>query len=281
MEIAGISPGERTGRDMGDLGPLMACIAGEGLKHPVTVGPTGRLILGARRLEACRRLGWTSLDAETVTTVQQALDRMREDSADACCTHPLTVIEAIHMDFAVRELEWWERGAPPPPGSTRRDGRREMMAAMFGFGNGRQYGIARLLVLAARGHRVEHGVWYPVSAADRERAEAALAIVQAPSDLNAALRLYETGTRHLPPSPPGPPRRLPVRSQMESVGSALAALAGITTGLAGAAPLDPATPAEVVRRWERDITQAIQVLNRLRKELRNHDGYRDGDNDRD
>ena len=50
-------------RGLGDVGELMRSIAELGLLNPITVTPDLRLIAGAHRLEACRRLGWRDIPA--------------------------------------------------------------------------------------------------------------------------------------------------------------------------------------------------------------------------
>ena len=54
--------GARTRRDMGDLAALAASIAEIGLLNPITVDEDGRLLAGARRLAACKLLGWTEVE---------------------------------------------------------------------------------------------------------------------------------------------------------------------------------------------------------------------------
>jgi ParB family transcriptional regulator, chromosome partitioning protein len=53
---------QRHGRDMGDLAGLAENIKLVGLLHPVVVTPDGVLLCGERRLEACKRLGWTNVE---------------------------------------------------------------------------------------------------------------------------------------------------------------------------------------------------------------------------
>ena len=53
--------GPRTRRDMGDIAALAASIGDLGLLNPITVDEDGRLLAGARRLAACKLLGWTEI----------------------------------------------------------------------------------------------------------------------------------------------------------------------------------------------------------------------------
>jgi site-specific DNA-methyltransferase (adenine-specific) len=71
IAIASVKVGPRFRRDVGDLDSLMASIQAVGLLHPVVVTKTGDLVAGARRLEACRRLGWSEIPTVSVNGVDQ------------------------------------------------------------------------------------------------------------------------------------------------------------------------------------------------------------------
>jgi ParB family transcriptional regulator, chromosome partitioning protein len=64
--IADIVIGTRHRRDMGDLSALAASIEDIGLLNPITVDENGRLLAGARRLAACKLLGWTEISVNVV-----------------------------------------------------------------------------------------------------------------------------------------------------------------------------------------------------------------------
>ena len=66
MNIENIQIGPRHRHDLGDIAGLAASIKEIGLLHPIIVSPDGRLIAGKRRLEACKRLGWTEIPVTTV-----------------------------------------------------------------------------------------------------------------------------------------------------------------------------------------------------------------------
>ena len=68
MPIANIKIGTRHRRDLGDIAGFAARIANLGaLLHPIVVTPDGTLIAGERRLEACKRLGWTEIPVHVVS----------------------------------------------------------------------------------------------------------------------------------------------------------------------------------------------------------------------
>ena len=66
VPIQNIAVNGRFRRDLGDLTSLTASIRDLGLLHPVVVTSDLRLIAGARRLEACRQLGWTDIPVHIV-----------------------------------------------------------------------------------------------------------------------------------------------------------------------------------------------------------------------
>lgn len=53
-------------KDMGDIDTLAQSIAEIGLLHPIVITPDKRLICGARRLEAHRRLGLVDIEARVL-----------------------------------------------------------------------------------------------------------------------------------------------------------------------------------------------------------------------
>jgi ParB-like chromosome segregation protein Spo0J len=64
--IADININQRHRHDLGDVTALAASIKDIGLLHPVVVNPDGVLIAGARRIEACKQLGWTEVPVRVV-----------------------------------------------------------------------------------------------------------------------------------------------------------------------------------------------------------------------
>jgi N6-adenosine-specific RNA methylase IME4/ParB-like chromosome segregation protein Spo0J len=66
VAIAAIKLGERHRRDMGDVAALAESIRTVGLLHPPVVRSDGALIAGARRIAACRLLGWKDVPVRVV-----------------------------------------------------------------------------------------------------------------------------------------------------------------------------------------------------------------------
>jgi ParB family transcriptional regulator, chromosome partitioning protein len=61
IDIADIKVGKRHRRDMGDIDGLAESIEDIGLLNPITIDEGGRLLAGARRLAACKQLGWKTI----------------------------------------------------------------------------------------------------------------------------------------------------------------------------------------------------------------------------
>lgn len=82
--IDSIRIGRRLRDELGDLTELMDSIAEIGLLQPVTITPDGWLILGLRRLEACRGLGHRSVKVRVrsglSTQAQQLLAQQHENT---------------------------------------------------------------------------------------------------------------------------------------------------------------------------------------------------------
>jgi ParB family chromosome partitioning protein len=59
--ISEITIGARHRQDMGDIAGLASSIEDIGLLNPITVDENGLLLAGARRLAACKQLGWKNI----------------------------------------------------------------------------------------------------------------------------------------------------------------------------------------------------------------------------
>ena len=68
LAIDDVKVGKRHRQDLGDIEELSQSIADVGLLHPITVDVTGNLLAGARRLAACKQLGWSEIPVRVVRT---------------------------------------------------------------------------------------------------------------------------------------------------------------------------------------------------------------------
>ena len=97
--IEDIAVGTRHRRDMGDIDALAASIRDVGLLHPIVVQPDGMLIAGARRLEACKALGWTDVPTTQVDLAEVVRGELAEN--------------ADRKDFLPSEIEAIRRAMEP------------------------------------------------------------------------------------------------------------------------------------------------------------------------
>jgi ParB family chromosome partitioning protein len=89
---------DRYRKHLGNLLPLMDSIRALGLLHPILVNSKSRLISGARRLEACKRLGWKTIPARVVD-----LDELRAEHDENVVRQDFLPSEAVSIKRALEE----------------------------------------------------------------------------------------------------------------------------------------------------------------------------------
>jgi ParB/RepB/Spo0J family partition protein len=101
VNISDIRIGERHRKDLGDIASLAQSIADIGLLHPVVVTPDGTLIAGARRVAACKLLGWQEIPA----TVVDLQDIVRGEHDENALRKDFTPSEAVAIARALEPIE--------------------------------------------------------------------------------------------------------------------------------------------------------------------------------
>lgn len=76
IKIEDIKIGHRIRQDLDDIASLKSSIEKVGLLNPILVDENKFLISGYRRLESCRQLGWTEIEATLVQTGKEAIRRL-------------------------------------------------------------------------------------------------------------------------------------------------------------------------------------------------------------
>lgn len=66
MRVNDIVEEKRIRQNLGDLSELMKSMRQFGLMNPILVDEQNKLIAGGRRLEAARRMGWTTIDVKVI-----------------------------------------------------------------------------------------------------------------------------------------------------------------------------------------------------------------------
>jgi ParB/RepB/Spo0J family partition protein len=168
LSLDGITVGERHRRDMGDIPALAASIASIGLLHPVVITPNGELIAGARRIEACRRLGWSAVpvhvvDIDAIARGEFAENAHRKDFAPSELVAIAATVEQRERELAQQRMTRGKISTAAERGRV-----RDRVAEPLGV-SGRTFEKAKAVVEAAEaeperfGHLMEtldrpHGV---------------------------------------------------------------------------------------------------------------------------
>jgi hypothetical protein len=242
--VGAVLVGDRYRTDLGDLTELMRSMANEGQLHPICVLDNHELLYGERRLESARRLGWTEIDAITVTTVTEAVEAIAADRATfngAGYCLPMKISERVAMLEPLYALKSRD------PGYLSR--KIDLLAAhTIGVGATR-YREIRTAVLIAHGRRprMARGV-KPVSDLERNLAAIALSEIDGGGSAEAVLNRLRAQLGYVPkkhvPTLPVNPHRL--------------TLAG--TRRANKAPRKPLLP-----QLDSAIHQLLRAVDRLDK----------------
>jgi ParB-like chromosome segregation protein Spo0J len=103
--ISAIRVVDRRRADLGDIDSLAASIRAVGLLHPIVVTADGRLIAGHRRLEACRRLGWSTVPVTVADQLHDARALLMAERDENVCRKDMTPSEKVALGRALEELE--------------------------------------------------------------------------------------------------------------------------------------------------------------------------------
>lgn len=126
IAISDVSVGERGRKYMGDLPGLIESIKTVGLINPITLTIDNQLVCGARRLEACRQLGWTSIPFTRLHSRDDAILQLLTERDENTCHKPMCPSELVALG---RKLEALER---PRAKQRQRDGQQRGRDTRFG-----------------------------------------------------------------------------------------------------------------------------------------------------
>jgi N6-adenosine-specific RNA methylase IME4/ParB-like chromosome segregation protein Spo0J len=102
LPIDSIKVEHRFRQHMGDMKPLMESIGTLGLLHAIVVNQHRQLIAGARRLAACKKLGWTQIPCRVVNLDDLEL---RAEYDENIIREPFLPSEAVAIKRALEPLE--------------------------------------------------------------------------------------------------------------------------------------------------------------------------------
>lgn len=105
IAIHDIVVGDRYRKDLGDLGPLKASIAELGLLHPVVIDGDRRLLVGGRRLEACKQLGMLTIPAVAAASLSELRQRVMAEKDENVCREPFRPSEMVALGRVIEEFQ--------------------------------------------------------------------------------------------------------------------------------------------------------------------------------
>lgn len=105
LALADVKVNGRHRKDLGDLESLIESIATKGLLHPIVVNTDGYLIVGQRRLEACRSLGWTEITVNVAAHLDDARAALEAERDENTCRLDMGLAEKLALGKALEELE--------------------------------------------------------------------------------------------------------------------------------------------------------------------------------
>jgi len=155
VRINEVKVGARARKDLGNIDELSASIKQLGLLQPILLDSNLHLIAGSRRLEACRRLGWSIISATVAGNLDDTLKALHAERDENICRKDFTPSELVEMGRTIEAVEGPQArqrmlaGDPVatcpqgPPAKT-----RDVVGAALGI-SGRSYSRAKAVVTAA------------------------------------------------------------------------------------------------------------------------------------
>jgi len=105
IAIHDIVVGDRYRKNLGDLGPLKQSISELGLLHPVVIDGERRLLVGGRRLEACKQLGMLTIPAVTAASLSELRQRVMAEKDENVCREPFRPSEMVALGRVIEKFQ--------------------------------------------------------------------------------------------------------------------------------------------------------------------------------
>ena len=105
VAIHDIVVGDRYRQDLGDLEPLKQSISALGLLHPVVIDGERRLLVGGRRLEACKQLGMLTIPAVVASSLTELRHRVMAEKDENVCREPFKPSEMVALGKTIEEFQ--------------------------------------------------------------------------------------------------------------------------------------------------------------------------------
>lgn len=95
---------DRYRKELGDLEPLKQSIAEIGLLHPVVIDGERRLLVGGRRLEACKQLGMLTIQAVVAASLSELRQRVMAEKDENVCREPFNPSEMVALGKVIEDF---------------------------------------------------------------------------------------------------------------------------------------------------------------------------------
>lgn len=105
LAIHDIVVGDRYRKDLGDLEPLKQSITELGLLHPVVIDGERRLLVGGRRLEACKQLGMLTIPAVVAASLTELRQRVMAEKDENVCREPFKPSEMVALGKTIEDFQ--------------------------------------------------------------------------------------------------------------------------------------------------------------------------------
>jgi ParB family chromosome partitioning protein len=105
VAIHDIVVGDRYRKDLGDLEPLKQSITELGLLHPVVIDGEHRLLVGGRRLEACKQLGMLTIPAVVAASLSELRQRVMAEKDENVCREPFKPSEMVALGKTIEDFQ--------------------------------------------------------------------------------------------------------------------------------------------------------------------------------
>lgn len=105
IAIDEIKIGDRKRKQMGDIDALAKSIDTVGLLHPIVASTDHQLICGGRRLEACKQLGWKTVEVTIATSINDVERAELAELEENTCRKDLIPSEMVAKAKVVEPIE--------------------------------------------------------------------------------------------------------------------------------------------------------------------------------
>lgn len=289
IAIADVVIGERVRKDLGDIEALVVSIRDEvgALMQPIVLGPGDQLVAGFRRLEACKRIGWTEIDFVRPLTRDDAITLLRAERDENECRKSMTASELVALGRRLEELErpkarerqlgGLRQGDQPPSGSTEPHGSTDRI-------------VGEALGMSPSGYKRAKTVVNATEDADQDVADVAReqlakldagetsysAADQAVRDARAKKEAIDFNDPLVdaevdePEVIPGLPTKVhgPRPNHLKMLSRIIVSLSGTAMALDAIEEVNDTVNAEEARRLMSDLSPSIRSINRINKLLK-------------